>query len=181
MSWVRIKSTKFTEKNYLEFCLKVEISSQKISFSVPKEMSKNEETLYLSPIPKFINKKEKKEKQKEKEGRSNSIRTGLGIRFDLSLLTFDPQRPFWWITLRIFTSIPKSGEMKTQGAALSFDSSDQRVVEIAAGDQWKHESITGWPHWIGRVKTLIIENIFKNEKKIENLNKLCEKYSGVDI
>lgn len=89
---MRIRSIKFTEKNYLEFCLKVEISSQKISFSVPKEMSKNEETLYLSP---FQNSSIKKKRQKEKEGKSNSIRTEPGIRFDSSLLTFNPQRPFW--------------------------------------------------------------------------------------
>lgn len=43
------------------------------------------------------------------------------------------------ISLRNFTNIPKSGEMKTEEAVLSFDCSDQYVIEVTAGEQWKPE------------------------------------------
>ena len=39
----------------------------------------------------------------------------------------------------------------------------------------------GWPHPISRVKTSVIENVFKNEQKIENLKQFYENDIGVDF
>lgn len=58
-----------------------------------------------------------------------------GLRLDsVPMSSFSPQKPFFGmdIILRIVMNIPKSGEMKTEIAALSFDPFNQRV-EIASG------------------------------------------------
>lgn len=75
-------------------------------------------------------------------------------------------------------NIPKSGEIKTEIAALSFDLFNWQV-EIASGEQWKHKMNYWWSHPIGKVKILMIENIFNNEPKIGKLKELCENDTGV--
>lgn len=39
----------------------------------------------------------------------------------------------------------------------------------------------GWPHPISREKTSVIESVFKNEQKIENLKQFYENCIGVDF